>query len=43
MNKTVGNAIRLALTNLQTALKKFADEHHRKVRVSWNHLAIGIE
>ena len=24
------------LTNLQTALKKLADKHHRDVRISWN-------
>jgi len=38
MNKTGGNAIRLKLTNLQTALKKLADKQHHKVRISWNHL-----
>ena len=38
MNKTGGNAMRLKLTNLQIALKKIADEHHRKVRIIWNQL-----
>jgi len=38
MNKTGGNAIRLKLINLQTALKKLADKHHRKVCISWNQL-----
>jgi len=33
MNKTGGNVIRLKLTNLQIALKKLADKHHRKVRI----------
>ena len=39
MNKPGGNAIRLnKLTNLRPALKKLADKHHRKVRISWNQL-----
>jgi len=38
MNKTGGNAIRLKLINLQTALKKLADKHHRKVVNGWNQL-----
>ena len=43
MNKTGGNAIRLKLTNLQIALKKLADKHHRKVRIIWNQLFFGNE
>jgi len=43
MNKTGGNGIRLKLTNLQTALKKLADKHHRKVRISCNQLFFGSE
>jgi len=31
MNKIGGNAIRIKLTNLHTALKKLADKHHPKV------------
>jgi len=38
MNKTGGNAIRLKTTNLQSTLKKLADKHHRKVRITWNQL-----
>jgi len=40
---TGGNAIRLKLANLQTALKKLADKHHHKVRISWNQLIFGNE
>jgi len=29
------------LTNLQPALKKLADKHHRDVRISWNELFFG--
>jgi len=36
MNQTGGNAIRLVLTNLQPALNKLADKHHRKVRIGWS-------
>ena len=43
MNKTGGKAIRLKLTNFQTALKTLADKHHCKVRISWNQLAFGNE
>ena len=38
MNKTGGNVIRLKLTNLQPALKKLANKHHRKIHISWNQL-----
>ena len=31
------------LTNLQPALKKLADKHHRKVRISWNELFLEIK
>ena len=37
MNKTGGTPCTLKLTNLQTALKKLADKHH-KVRINWNQL-----
>ena len=37
----LGNAMRLILTNLQSALKKLADNHHRDVRVNWNELFFG--
>ena len=30
--------MQLKLTNLQCALKKLADKHHHKVRISWNQL-----
>jgi len=33
--------MRLILTNLQPALKKLADKHHRDVRISWNELFFG--
>jgi len=36
MNKIGGTPFKL--TNLQPALKKLADKHHRKVRISWNEL-----
>jgi len=38
MNKTGGNAIRLKLSSLQIDLKKLADKHYLKVRISWNQL-----
>jgi len=38
MKKTEGNVIRFEMTNLQPTLKKLADKHHRKVRISWNQL-----
>ena len=42
MNKTCGNATRLyQLTNMQTALKKHADKHHGKVRISLSQLFFG--
>ena len=43
MSKTGGKAIRLKLTNFQTALKTLADKHHRKVRISWNELFLEIK
>jgi len=36
MNKIGGTPFKL--TNLQPALRKLADKHHRDVRISWNEL-----
>jgi len=40
MNK-IGDTL-FKLMNLQPALKKLADKHHRKVRMSWNELFLEI-
>ena len=40
MNKIVETPFKL--TNLQPAMKKLADKHHRKVRISWNELFLEI-
>ena len=40
MNKIAETPFKL--TNLQPALKKLADKHHRNVRISWNELFLEI-